>query len=172
LVAFSYAALGALIAPARSLAAAVAPLCNWSTYCTSSTSQNGCNPTLSAVGCPSATAVSGFVIQCTQVENSVNGKFMYSLGPHPTMPPFPGTTSYRCLNQSTLQQLPWQNSGSASGACSGSFVVDWMAWISSHPSALGQPLYAGQNFYVQARFTKAPYGPINLSNGLMFTLTP
>jgi hypothetical protein len=63
----------------------------------------------------------------------------------------PGSTSYLCVKHPT-QRTPVQNSGGTLGACDGSFVLDWNAYQTAHPFALGNPWSVGDKLYTQAWF--------------------
>jgi hypothetical protein len=138
-------------------------------YCSSSTTTNSCAPSISASGLASASASSGFTLQCSSVEGQRAGLFFYGVsGPRDT--PFGGGTSRLCVNSPT-QRMGVLNSGGTSGACDGAFAQDWRAFVASLPSALGAPFNPGDLVHAQAWFRDppAPSGS-NLSNALSFAL--
>lgn len=161
----------AITVPANQVLSALAAGC--SSYCTSSTTTNHCVPVIGCTGVPSASGGSGFVLTVAQVEGARNGMILYSLAAHPVMPQAPnGNTSYRCL------QAPWKSTGTqfsagALNSCDGALSVDFIAFMTSHPAAPGNPLMVGQTFYAQGVF-KDPGAPgtLNYSDALSFTMLP
>jgi hypothetical protein len=139
-------------------------------YCTSSTTTSGCTPTMGWSGVPSASASSGFTINCTNVEGQRGGLMFYGVSGRSSALWFPGSTSTMCV-KSPVQRLSLLNSGGTAGACNGAMSEDWLAWLSTFPSALGEPFAAGQVVNAQCWFRDPPApGTTNLSNGLEFTL--
>jgi tetratricopeptide (TPR) repeat protein len=143
-----------------------------STYCTAGTTTNGCNASMSASGTPSVAASSGFTLTCSNVEGQKFGLIFYGVnGPKPTVWG-PGSTSYLCV-KAPVQRTPPESSGGTAGACDGSFSIDFLSYLSTHPGALGQPFAAGQCVHAQTWFRDPPApGTTNLSNGLQFTTMP
>ena len=77
-----------------------------STYCTPSTTTNGCVPSISGAGAPSASAVSGFDVTITGVEGQKTGLMFYGLsGPKA----FAWGTGFNCV-KSPVQRMPLQDS--------------------------------------------------------------
>ncbi len=141
-------------------------------YCTSSTTTNGCSPSMSATGTPSITAPSGFTLSCTNVEGQRAGLFFYGVSGRASGAWAPGSTSTLCV-KSPVQRLAAQNSGGTFGACDGAMSEDWLAYQASHPGALGQPFSAGATVNAQTWFRDpAAPGTTNLSNGLEFITAP
>jgi hypothetical protein len=71
------------------------------------------------------------------------------------------------------QRTPIQDSGGTSGACDGSYVLDWNAYQSTNPLALGNPWGVGAKVYVQAWFRDpVAVKSTNLSNALEMTYLP
>jgi hypothetical protein len=141
-------------------------------YCTSGTTSSGCNATMSAAGNPSVSASSGFVLTASNVEGQKTGLVFYGItGPKASIW-FPGSSSYLCV-KSPVQRGPGTGTGGAAGACNGSISLDFQAYLSTRPNALGQPFQAGVVVNAQAWFRdpSAP-GTTNLSNGLQFTTCP
>ena len=142
------------------------------TYCTSGTTSSGCNATMSAAGSPSVAASSGFVLTASNVEGQKTGLVFYGItGPKASIW-FPGSSSYLCV-KSPVQRGPGTGTGGAAGSCNGSISLDFQAYLSTRPNALGQPFQAGVVVNAQAWFRdpSAP-GTTNLSNGLQFTTCP
>jgi Tol biopolymer transport system component len=140
----------------------------FASYCTPSTTTNGCTPTMSAVGTPSAAAASPFTLQVGGVEGQRTGLLFY--GRYPTAQSWAlGSSSYLCVLY-PVQRLGAVSSGGSAGQCNGVLSVDWNNWSASTPTALGHPFLAGDTFYAQGWFRDPgmPKGT-NLSNGLRFT---
>ena len=141
-------------------------------YCTSSTTSHGCVPSLAASGSPSASASSGFTLTCDDIEGQRTGLFFYGTSGELALPWASGSTSFLCVKPPTQRTAP-QNSGGSVSACDGSLALDLLAFFAANPSALGQPLTAGQQFNVQCWFRDPPaVKTTNLSDGLRFTLCP
>lgn len=142
------------------------------TYCTSSTSTNGCVPSITSTGQPSASLSSGFVLGVAGVEGNKAGLFYYGISGRSASIWASGSTSFLCVKAPT-QRMGAQNAGGADGACDGVLTEDWNAYIANHPSALGQPFSQGETAWAQAWF-RDPAAPktTNLSNALEFTLAP
>ena len=141
------------------------------TYCTTSTTDNGCRPVMSAVGIPSATSGSGFHVVCTRVDGERYGTLLYGLG-QPTNPPLwaPTSSSYVCVAAPTQRTGIQESSGTVNG-CDGVFSLDFNAYMSTHPGAIGAPFAAGTTVRAQMWF-RDPFAAkqSNLSNGIRFTL--
>ena len=143
-------------------------------YCTSSTTTNGCVPAISGAGSPSASAASGFVLSVGSVEGQRAGLIFYGLD-NSNWTPLPwlsGSTSFLCVKPPTQRTTP-QLSGGTAGACNGSLSVDWSAFVAANPTSLGAPFQAGDRVFAQGWF-RDPGAPktTNLSNGLEFALVP
>ena len=142
------------------------------TYCTSGTSANGCTPVLVASGLPSAAALNGFVLASTGLDADRTALAFYGLSGPKASVWAPGSTSYLCVKSPT-KRIPTQQTGGTNGACDGSYTVDWLDFMATHPSALGNPLSAGivVNAQVWYRDPSAPQAT-NLTNGVQWTLAP
>lgn len=141
-------------------------------YCTPATTGAGCTPTIRATGVASASSTSGFTLEVPNAESNKNGMFFYGLGA--TSVPFaPGNTSVLCVSAPRQRTALSNTGGPPLGTCDGALVLDWNAWVSSHPSALGAPFVAGLALYAQGWFRDplAPGGS-NLSDALLFVLRP
>jgi Tol biopolymer transport system component len=143
-------------------------------YCTSGTSSHGCRASISASLNPSLSQASACNIAVANVEGQKLGILFYGIDN--TGFTFgawaPGSTSYLCVKHPT-QRTPIQNSGGTINACDGSFVLDWNAYQSTHPLALGNPWSIGDKVYVQAWFRDPPaVKSTNLSNALEMTYVP
>jgi hypothetical protein len=152
----------------HSLAELDAPLA----YCTAGTTSNGCNASMSASGAPSVSATSGFVRACAGVEGQKAGLVFYGVNGPKASVWAPGSSSHLCV-KAPVQRSPSANSGGAAGACDGSFSLDFLDYLATHPGALGQPIGAGQVCRAQTWFRDpAAPGTTNLSNGLRWTMRP
>ena len=137
------------------------------TYCAAGTTTNGCVPTISGSGTPSASAASGFTIHVASVEGHKNGMFFYGIaGPDATA----WGSSFACV-RAPLQRMGVVASGGANGTCAGQLSIDWNAYIAAHPSSLGSPFVGGETVWVQAVFRDpAAPGRSNASDALWFTV--
>ncbi|MCY3003113.1 MAG: hypothetical protein NTV21_15025 [Planctomycetota bacterium] len=138
-------------------------------YCTAGTTTNGCTPSMSAVGTPSAMAGSGFDLICSNSEGDRYGLILYGMAPTAVSWAI-NSTSLVCVAPPQRRTGAY-SSGGALGTCTGTYTLDFNAFIASDPFALGSPFSAGRVFYAQAWFRDpgAPKGT-NLSNGIQFTL--
>jgi hypothetical protein len=148
--------------------------CVASSYCTAGTTTNGCVPRISAAGAPSAGASSGFLLSVAEVEGQRAGLLFYGTNNAGFVPaPWSATSSSFLCVKSPAQRTPAQFSGGNAGACDGSLAIDWLAFLASHPAALGQPLTIGERFYAQAWFRDPPASKsTNLSDALQWTICP
>jgi hypothetical protein len=141
-------------------------------YCTTSTTSNGCNPALTGTGVPSASLSSGLVLTCANVEGQKSGIVFYGISGPNAGTWATGSTSWLCVKAPT-QRTGTQNSGGTLGTCSGVLTLDFLAYMSSHPTALGQPLSVGQQFNAQAWFRDPPAPKTtNLSGGVQWVMCP
>jgi hypothetical protein len=127
---------------------------------------------MSASGTPSIAASSGFTLNCSNVEGQKFGLIFYGISGPKASPWAPGSTSFLCV-KAPVQRTPADNSGGTTGACDGSLSIDFLAYLASHPGALGQPFAAGQCVHAQTWFRDPPApGTTNLSNALQFVTMP
>jgi hypothetical protein len=146
----------------------VAPLA----YCTAGTSTNGCVPSISGTGIPSAAAASGFVVDVNGIEGQKQGLIFYGVSGQAATPWGSGGSSFLCIKAPT-QRMGAQQSGGTIGMCDGVLTADWLAFIASAPGALGAPFSAGEVVNAQGWYRDPPaLKTTNLSNGLEFTLVP
>lgn len=169
-----------LWAAGRQLSAGLIPLtvrksgqsCSAFSYCTSSTTSNGCAPSISGIGTPSATASSGFTIRVDGVEGQKQGLLFYGISGQQAVPWASASTSFLCVKSPT-QRLSAQFTGGTLFQCNGLLSEDWHSFMASHPSALGSPRTIGASFDAQGWFRDPPASKTtNLSDGLHFTLAP
>lgn len=156
---------------ARPLPPATAPAALCTNYCTPGTSTNGCTATMSCSGNPSLSNCAGFIVTASNVEGMKNGVIRYGLASNAA--PFAGgSTSFVCV-KAPMQKTGVQNSGGTGGSCDGSLSLDFLAYICTHPNALGMPFVAGTTLYAQATYKDPPaVKSLNLSDGLEFTIVP
>jgi len=141
------------------------------TYCIAGSTTNGCHASMSASGTASASQTSGFVLNTSNVEGDKSGLIFYGLS-GPLAAPWQGGSSFLCVKAPT-QRSAAGGSGGSSGACNGSFSLDFLAYVASHPGALGAPFSGGEIVNTQAWFRDPPApGTTNLSNGLCFLMAP
>jgi hypothetical protein len=145
---------------------------NIASYCTSSTTTNGCIPAMATAGVPHAGASSGFTLSCTGVEGQKLGLIFYGINGPDAAPWAPNSTSLRCVKAPT-QRTVAQSSGGTFGACDGTLSVDFLAFMALNPGVLGQPIAPGQQYDAQAWFRDPPAPKAtNLSDGVRFFLCP
>jgi len=134
-------------------------------YCQAKLNSVGCLPALDYSGHPSATLQQPFAIACMQVVNNRFGLLLY--GHAPSAMPFQG--GILCV-ASPVKRTPSQLSGgSPQGSdCSGSFAMDFNAWIRS---GIDPALAAGAEVCAQYwyRDPPAPFGT-GLSAALRFVI--
>jgi hypothetical protein len=127
---------------------------------------------MSASGTPSVSASSGFTVVASNVEGQKTGLLFYGLSGPKASPWAPGSTSFACVKSPT-QRTPSSGTGGTSGACDGAMSLDFLDYLATHASALGQPLAAGELVWWQAWFRDPPApNTTNLSNALQLTMCP
>jgi Tol biopolymer transport system component len=117
-------------------------------YCTQSPSSQGCRAQLSTSGVCSASAGSGFVIQADAIDANRQGLFFYSTN-GAQVASFNGGKLCAVPPLKRTQQL---NSG-GSGACGGTFALDFNARIAS---GVDPALVAGAQFWGQFWYRDPP----------------
>lgn len=141
-------------------------------YCQTNQSSSGCVPTLSVSGVPSASATSGFVITCSNVDGQRNAVLFYGLSGRSFSPWSPNSTTLLCV-AAPSQRMLTADTGGTVGTCDGSFSTDWLAYVSGHPSALGSPVAPGIAVNAQAWFRDPPAPrSTNLSDAIEFFTAP
>ena len=143
------------------------------TYCTAGTSASGCQALLSAIGTPSASAASGFVLQANGVEGTQVGLFFW--GTHGKQAnPWGNGTSLQCVVPPVTRGGLLAANGTI-GACDGTFPQDLNAlWCPACPSPQKNP---GANALVHAQFwyrdqASTSNKPTSLSNAIEFLVAP
>jgi Tol biopolymer transport system component len=140
-------------------------------YCATSHSTNNCVPLIDALGTPSSSASSGFVVRVRQVDGQRPGLIYYGLAP--------ASLPWAFLNPSTLcvaaprQRMTATSSGGTAGQCDGVLQSDVLAFAAANPGALATPFSQGVTLYFQGwlREPAMPKGTI-LSGGWSVTLCP
>jgi hypothetical protein len=143
-------------------------------YCTTSTSTNGCTPSIAGTGTPSASAGSGFTISVNALEGQKSGIIFYGIDNSGWVPiPWAvGSTSYLCVKP-PVQRTTSQGSGGTAGQCDGTLSLDWNAFIAANPGVLGTPYAGGETVFAQGWFRDPPAPKTtNLSDALEFDVAP
>ncbi len=145
-------------------------------YCTPGTSTNGCLPTMSSTGIPSLSATSGFTVTCNGIEGQKLGLIFYSVTGRAALA-WGTSSSFLCIKSPT-QRTSSVNSGGTALQCDGAMSVDFLAYLSANPGALGgpsslSPLTAGSlaNFQCWYRDPPSPKSTM-LSDGLEVQMAP
>jgi Tol biopolymer transport system component len=143
-------------------------------YCTAGTTSNGCIASIGASANPSVSLANPCILTVTNVEGQRSGILFYGIN-NSGFTPVPwglGSNSLLCVKHPT-QRTPIQNSGGTYNACDGTLVLDWNAYQSSNPIALGNPWSVAARVYVQAWFRdSAAVKGTNLSNAVELTYVP
>jgi hypothetical protein len=141
-------------------------------YCTPGTTSNGCTPSISASGNPDLAHASPCQILVGGVEGQKTGLVFYGISGANSSPWCSTGSSLLCVKSPT-QRTTVQSSGGASGACDGTLALDWNAFQTANPLALGNPWTFSANAYVQAWFRDPPScKTTNLSDGVVLTYLP
>ncbi|MCC7011889.1 MAG: hypothetical protein IT454_04930 [Planctomycetes bacterium] len=140
------------------------------TYCTAGTSSGGCSATMGMTGQPNVSSTGPCNITVSNVEPQKAGLIFYGLtqvavqwGP---------STSFLCVKSPTQRTLS-QNSGGTPGQCNGTFSTNINQFFAANPTAIGQPLFAGEVLHFQAWYRDPPSPKTtNLSDALSITMCP
>lgn len=129
----------------------------------------GCTPLIDSVGAPSRLAGAGFYLRAHNVVNAQPGLLLYSLAGQAATP-FGGGTLL--LLPPLVRTIPQSSGGSPPPAsdCTGSYSIDFNAWIAS---AVDSGLQAGVPVWVQYWSRDSGFAPpqdVGLTNGLTFTI--
>jgi hypothetical protein len=142
-------------------------------YCASAVTSGGCLPLMSGIGRASASAATPFTIAVGSVDGARTGLIFYGVdntGFAPT--PWSNAVSSLCVKSPT-QRTGVQSTGGAAGSCNGALTVDWNAYVSSNPNALGAPFAPLDRVYAQGWFRDpAVVGGTHLSNALDIAVSP
>ena len=141
-------------------------------YCTSSTTTNGCSPSIGASAQPSVSFATICDISVSSVEGQKAGLIFYGISGPNALSWGVGSTSFFCVKAPTAR-TPSQNSGGTAGQCDGALFLDWNQFQQANPGVLGQPWSAGNKAYVQGWFRDPPAPrTTNLSNAVELTHLP
>jgi hypothetical protein len=165
----AYAVLGVSCGDGFSLVLQSSQCGNAMSYCTAGTTVHGCVPSIGGVGTPSSQANSGFDIVVSNMPGQRFGTIFYGFYAG-AVPWAPFSPSYQCI-AFPVQRTGDRQSGGTAGQCNGELRLDFNAWRTANPGALGSPYVAGQVIHAQGWF-RDPGAPkqTNLSDGLRFTL--
>jgi hypothetical protein len=132
----------------------------------------GCHASMTAVGCPSGSAGTGFVLNVSGTAGGTRGLVFYGIDNGPYFWPRWAIGSSLCV-KSPVARSPLQNSGGTPGQCDGTLSWDWNAFVANHPNALGTPFTGFEHVYAQAWF-RDPVTPkgSQLSNAIEFVVCP
>ncbi len=113
-------------------------------YCVAKVNSQGCVPAMSTLGIPMASGTQAFLLEAQQILNHKAGMLLYSTAGPNAAPFFGGTL---CVLP-PVKRTPGQNSGgSIAGVdCSGTFSIDFNAWIAS---GVNPALIAGCTVWAQ-----------------------
>ena len=98
-------------------------------YCVSKTNSLGCTPAISGAGVPSASATSGFDVECGQVRNNKSGLLFYRANGNQAGTPFQCGTL--CVGPSGIERTPARSAGGSpapANDCSGRYHLDMNAF--------------------------------------------
>jgi len=147
--------------------------CEPVSYCTAGTSASGCQAGLAAVGTPSASAPSGFLLEATGVEGEKIGLFFFGANGRQANPWGTGS-SFQCVKPPVMRGGMLPGAGTA-GACDGVLGQDLNAlWCPTCPAPQKNPGVAAT---VQAQlWYRDPLNTSNqttsLSDAVEFVLAP
>ena len=141
-------------------------------YCTSGTSTNACNASISANANPNVVHSSPCLVTVSGVEGQKTGIIFYGLTALPQPWCTSGGSSFLCVKPPT-QRTQVQASGGTAGQCDGAYTLDWSAFHLANPGALGAPWTVGSKAFVQGWFRDPPAcKTTNLSNAVELTYMP
>ena len=143
-------------------------------FCTSGTSSNGCVPSISANNQPSVAMSNPCNITIANVEGQKFGIIFYGINNTGFSPAqwAVGSNSFLCVKGPT-QRTGSSSSGGTILACDGALTLDWNAYQTATPGAVGQPWSVGNKVYVQGWYRDPPAPKTtNLSDALEMTYAP
>ena len=146
------------------------------TYCVSSPNSLGCLPRMGFSGCASASLLSGFTLECTDVRNAQRGWIVYSLSGAASTPFQNGTL---CV-QSPVSSTVLVNSGGHPppwNLCDGFLSLDFTAFAVGTFGGTPDPALRIPGTMVNAQWMGSDPIPssahnVMLSGGVFFTLAP
>jgi hypothetical protein len=137
-------------------------------YCTAKTNSQGCVPTLSTSGAPSASSAAAFQIHASSVLNQKTGLLFY--GFEPANAPF--QDGWICIQPPTTRTAPQNSGGSAlPDNCTGSYSFDFNALIRSGADPL---LVVGRDVFAQYWSRDPAYSGVKtgLTSAAHFAIQP
>jgi hypothetical protein len=140
----------------------------WFTYGTAKTSSLGCLPRMQAIGEPSSSASSGFIVQCYDAIGNKSGLMFFGLSGANNVP-FQGGHMYV---KTPIMRTPLQFSGGTSFACDGHYSIDMNAYAAS---GAGPPQLLTPGTQVNCQYWSrdpAASFTISLSDGLEYVVQP
>jgi hypothetical protein len=141
-------------------------------YCTPGTTTNGCLGSIAASDNPNVAHNNTCQLSVSGVEGQKSGILFYGLASNIQPWCSIGGNSLLCVKAPTQRTIA-QPSGGTTGACDGTLALDWNAWQSANPGALGQPFAAGDNVYVQGWFRDPPAcKTTNMTDAVELTYLP
>jgi len=141
------------------------------TYCTAGTTLNNCVAAISGTGSTSVSQASGLNINVNSLEGQKQGIIFYAIT-FPIASPWGTSSSLLCVKAPT-QRTGVQNSGGALNTCNGAMTLDFFNYLSTHPTAVGNPFSAGQKAYFQGWFRdQGSPKTTSLSDALQITFMP
>ena len=140
------------------------------TYCAGGTSGNGCVASLSAVGLPSASAPSGFVVTATSIEGNKDGLFFVGTNGRQSNA-WGNGTSFQCVVP-PVKRFGLLPTNGTNGLCNGTKSQDFNAYWDAFPAK-----NPGAGTVVQAQLWyrdlfNTSNQKTSLSNAIEFTLNP
>lgn len=143
-------------------------------YCTPSGSgtSSGCVPTINANAHPSLSLAGPCTIAVANVEGQKTGIVFYGVSGATNLLWCAGGNSFFCVKTPTQRTFA-ASSGGVAGQCNGALTLDWNAYQTANPSALGNPWTLGSKAYVQSWFRDPPSCKTTfLSEALELTYAP
>jgi hypothetical protein len=142
-------------------------------YCSATTTSNGCAPSIAWSGTPSAVQTNGFTISCGDVINNKTGLLFYSLAGRAHLP-FQG--GLLCA-KAPLTRTPTRSSGGnpPPNDCSGAFALDFNAYAHGLAGGAPQPALTIAGTAITAQWwgrDPAAASTTMLSNALDFLVGP
>jgi hypothetical protein len=153
---------------------------NITSYCTAGTTSSGCHATMGASGDASLSNANPFTLTCMNVEGNKNGIFFYGITGRVASSWGIGGLTWLCVKSPIQRMQPLMASGGTPATCTGSFSVDWNAYVAANPNKpVNQAMTPGTVVAAQAWFRDpaSGTGPLGakgtaLSDGVEFTVCP
>lgn len=148
------------------------------TYGTAKVNSLGCTPAIGWSGSPSASANSGFVVDCGQVRNGKPGLMFYTVGGARNATPF--QCGQLLVGPAGIKRTPAQSAGGnlpPANDCSGSYQIDMNAFAAGLAGGNPSPGLSIAGNQVHCQFWGRDQGfaaPCNtmLSDGLEYLINP